>query len=423
MLRPQNFIALLALVAAVVACSESTEVQLTEESLADDYVVPPQEIDVQEIQQPLTGTQTIYVNFDGVTVDDCPEVNYCADAQGNRSTIIGRFFDQDSITWQPYTNMAGRQLILDELAQAFVHYDVEFTTQRPTSGHYTMLVIAANDEFSTLGVAPLDCGNRFPSSIVFVYRGNEFPPETIANAAVHELGHSFGLAHVQDVSDYMYYLTNDAVKAFTRSTYDAENAADRCFEGDVQDAPQMLLDVLGPRPFDGHFSDTDGSVHAEAIDAIFEAGITAGCDSELLPKFCPNDHITRAQLAAFLSRALELPPASQSYFSDTQGAWYEDYANRLAEAGITTGCDDGLYCGGDDVTRAQMALFLSRALELPPASQSYFTDTAGSYYEDAADRLAEAGITMGCGDGLYCGQDRVTRGQMASFLARGLGLI
>ncbi len=397
--------------------------QLTEASLESDYLVPPEDIDTAERQQALTESQVVFVEFDGVTVSNCPETTYCNDAQGNRSSIIESFFEQDTISWRPYQNGAGRQLIMDELEQAFDPYDVIFTTERPSSGHYTMLVIASNSEFSGLGVAPLDCGNAFPSSIAFVYRADEFSPQTLANAAVHELGHSFGLTHVEHTHDYMYFQADDGNNQFTESLYDVSNAPNRCYDGDTQDAPQVLLDVLGPTPFDGYFSDTDGSVHEEAIDAIYEEGITGGCTSDLLPEFCPSENVTRAQMAAFLSRALDLPPASKSYFSDTKGAWFEEYADQLAEAEITMGCDDGLYCGGDDVTRAQMALFLTRAFDLPPATQSYFTDTAGAFYEDAADRLAEAGITMGCGNNEYCGAESVTRGQMASFLARALGLV
>lgn len=405
----------------IAGCLDQPE--LTESSLEGDYVVPPEDIPVAERQQALTDTQVVFVEFDGVTVKDCPETTYCNDAIGNRSSIIESFFGQDSITWSAYENTAGQQIIMDELEEAFEPYDIVFTTERPASGPYTMLVIASNSEFSGLGVAPLDCDNKFPSSITFVYRGAEFAPETIANAAVHELGHSFGLSHVEHTHDYMYFQTNDASKEFTNAPYDIPNAPHRCAESDVQEAPEMLLEVLGPTPFDGHFVDDDGSVHEEAIDALYEEGITGGCASDLLPKFCPGDDVTRAQMAAFLSRALDLPPATQSYFEDTEGAWFEDYADRLAEAEITLGCDDGLYCGNDDVTRAQMALFLKRGFELPPATQSYFSDTAGTHYEDAANRLAEAGITMGCDDGKYCGSDTVTRGQMASFLARALGLI
>lgn len=391
--------------------------------LTDDYVIPPDDAEVAERQQPLDDTQVIYVNFDGVTVADCPDETYCSDAPNNRSSIIDSFFGEESIAWEPYNHPSGRQVVMDELHDAFAPYDVQFTTDRPSSGPYTMLVVASNSEFDGLGVAPLDCDNRWATNIAFVYRADEFAPSQIANAAVHELGHSFGLAHVVHEHDYMYHLADDQQNQFTSSDYDIENAADQCTDGAVQDAPQMLLDNLGPSPFDGHFADDDGSVHEPAIDALYEEGITDGCNEGVRPKFCPDDLVTRGQMAAFLTRALDLPAATQNYFNDTDGAWFEDYANRMAEAEITEGCEAGKYCGNDDITRGQMAVFLARGFDLGSASQSYFDDTDGAYYEDAADRLAEAEITHGCSDRTYCGQDPVTRGQMASFLARALGLI
>ena len=69
-----------------------------------------------------------------------------------------------------------------------------------------------------------------------------------------------------------------------------------------------------------------------------------------------------------------------------------------------------------------MASFLARALNLPATPTDYFTDDEGSSYENDIDRVREAGITTGCGAGLYCPASNVTRAQMASFLVRALGL-
>lgn len=51
-----------------------------------------------------------------------------------------------------------------------------------------------------------------------------------------------------------------------------------------------------------------------------------------------------------------------------------------------------------------------------------FTDDDGSIFEDHIDKLATAGVTKGCAPGLFCPDDFVTRGQMAAFLTRALGL-
>ena len=43
-----------------------------------------------------------------------------------------------------------------------------------------------------------------------------------------------------------------------------------------------------------------------------------------------------------------------------------------------------------------MAAFLSRALNLTEAADDLFTDDDSSIFEDEIDRLAAAGITLGC---------------------------
>jgi hypothetical protein len=68
-----------------------------------------------------------------------------------------------------------------------------------------------------------------------------------------------------------------------------------------------------------------------------------------------------------------------------------------------------------------MAAFLARALSLPPAGRDHFADDDGSTFEGDINRLAEAGITTGCGDGRFCPDRPVDRGQMAAFLRRAIG--
>ena len=166
------------------------------------------------------------------------------------------------------------------------------------------------------------------------------------------------------------------------------------------------------------FTDDDGTTFESEIEWLSWVGITNGCEPR---QFCPDENVTRGQMAAFLNRALDLPAASADYFTDDAGSTFEDDINRLAEAEITLGCEPGLFCPNDPISRGQMAAFLNRALDLPVASADYFTDDAGSTFEDDINRLAEAEITLGCEPGLFCPDGFVTRGQMAAFLHRALG--
>ncbi len=174
--------------------------------------------------------------------------------------------------------------------------------------------------------------------------------------------------------------------------------------------------------FSGTFSDDDGSIHEPNIEAIAAQGITQGCGGD---QFCPFEPVTRAQMASFLARALDLPPTATDYFTDDAGSIHEISINQVAEAGITFGCATDQFCPGNSVTRAQMASFLVRALpDLDPATAEYFSDDDGLVHEPNIDKIRENEITFGCDvtGTLFCPADAVTRAQMASFLARALGL-
>jgi hypothetical protein len=168
---------------------------------------------------------------------------------------------------------------------------------------------------------------------------------------------------------------------------------------------------------EGTFWDDDGSIFQDDIETLVAAGITSGCAEG---RFCPGDAVTRGQMAAFLVRTLDLPEAASAGFTDTAGSTFADDIDRIAAERITTGCGDDRFCPHASVTRGQMAAFLVRALSLPEAASAGFSDTAGSTFADDIDRLAAAGITSGCGGGAFCPDAVVTRGQMAAFLVRAL---
>ena len=107
-----------------------------------------------------------------------------------------------------------------------------------------------------------------------------------------------------------------------------------------------------------NITDDNGLTHEASINAIAEAGITGGCAPHL---FCRNDPVSRAQMAAFLVRALDVPPATKDWFSDDDGSTLEASINAMAEAGLTGGCGTGVFCPDQPVTREQMAAFLVRA--------------------------------------------------------------
>ncbi|MBW3620226.1 MAG: DUF3152 domain-containing protein [Actinobacteria bacterium] len=185
----------------------------------------------------------------------------------------------------------------------------------------------------------------------------------------------------------------------------------------------LLLAGTAPAQAHGRFWDDDGDLHESNIEAVAEDGITAGCN-ELGDRFCPDVDVTRAQMARFLQRALDLPPAEEDHFADDDGTAHEDAINAVAAAEITRGCAADRFCPHEEVSRAQMASFIARAIDLPPSDSDHFTDDDGSQHEANIDALADEDITAGCDPDAarFCPGRAVHRDAMASLLARSLGL-
>ncbi len=99
------------------------------------------------------------------------------------------------------------------------------------------------------------------------------------------------------------------------------------------------------------------------------------------------------------------------------------FIENIFHNGITSGCGAGVYCPTDPVTRAQMAAFLLKAKHgagyVPPACSGIFVDVpCPSQFADWIEQLAAEGITAGCGGTNYCPTDPVTRAQMSAFLLK-----
>ncbi len=113
-----------------------------------------------------------------------------------------------------------------------------------------------------------------------------------------------------------------------------------------------------------HFDDDDEAVHEDAINRLAAAGISQGCAED---EYCIGDTLRRGQMASLLARAADLPATSDSYFRDIRGV-HADAINRLAAAGITAGCTSraARFCPDQHVRRGELAVFVARALNLMP---------------------------------------------------------
>ena len=142
------------------------------------------------------------------------------------------------------------------------------------------------------------------------------------------------------------------------------------------------------------FEDDDGTVHEPALDALADRGVLAGteCGDD---RVCPGAEIERWVMAVWLVRALgESPSAASTRFADVDpDAWWAPYVERLAGIRVTQGCATGpaRYCPDAPVTRGQMATFLARALKLVPLAEAA-----------APARLATRYTAVGAGEFHVC---------------------
>lgn len=125
-----------------------------------------------------------------------------------------------------------------------------------------------------------------------------------------------------------------------------------------------------PTPATQRFNDVlSSNQFYNFIDRLAELQITLGCSTNP-PQYCPTDPVEREQMAAFILRGLgefNPPlPATQRFNDVPPGSLFYNFIDRMAELQITLGCSTTppLYCPNDSVTRAQMAAFLVRAFDL-----------------------------------------------------------
>ncbi len=180
------------------------------------------------------------------------------------------------------------------------------------------------------------------------------------------------------------------------------------------------------------FNDVPATYWAyQQIEALANRGITRGCGNG---NYCPETSITRGQMAVFILAGAHgpsyvPPPATGTVFGDVNTATFAaSWIEQFKAEGYTIGCGNGNYCPDDPVTRGQMAVFLLRlrhgtGYTPPPATGLVFTDiSTTTAFAPWIEQLGREGITTGCGGGAYCPEDPVTRAQMAVFLTRTLDL-
>jgi serine protease len=171
------------------------------------------------------------------------------------------------------------------------------------------------------------------------------------------------------------------------------------------------------------------------IERLYKAGITGGCSTtpaQYCPEGTVTRAQMAVFLLRGIHTSAYTPPAigATSGFNDVPiSYWSGAWIKQLAAEGITTGCGGGNFCPENPVTRAQMAVFLLRSKHgtsyVPPGvgAGTGFGDVPPDYWAATwIKQLVTEGITTGCGSSNYCPENPVTRAQMAVFLVRTFNL-
>ena len=131
------------------------------------------------------------------------------------------------------------------------------------------------------------------------------------------------------------------------------------------------------------------------------------------------DHVTGlcTEIGDQMNSSSSMSDPCQSYVQDVSGLAYmvDNAGDRMVLQVVTT--------AGDDTTSlAGMRVGYKLQVSPPPATAD-FADVPPSHpFFQYIEALVKSGITAGCGGGNYCPDVPLTRGQMAVFLAKALGL-
>jgi hypothetical protein len=196
--------------------------------------------------------------------------------------------------------------------------------------------------------------------------------------------------------------------------------------------PPRSLDAACPpgRVPSAPFVDIAGNVHEAAITCMAWWRVTTGTSAAT---YSPNRHVRRDQMASFLARMLYVsgvpfPTDAPDAFPDDGDSVHEPFVDAMAALGVIGGRADGTYGPSGIVTRGQMATFLARAMPLATRTTlanttDYFADDSGHTHELGINQITEALVSGGTADGGYAPGGLVRRDQMASFLARVLAAV
>ncbi len=141
--------------------------------------------------------------------------------------------------------------------------------------------------------------------------------------------------------------------------------------------------------------------------------------------FYPDRHITRAEFVKLIINAFKFSTdaAECTYKDVSSDSWYYTYIAAAEKAGIVTGTEDGTFCPDNEISRQDMAVMLYRVLEIKLISLSAIKepqfpdkDTVSVYAQKAVEALGAAGVINGADGGRLNPFSSATRAQAAKMI-------
>ncbi len=229
-------------------------------------VVPPPCVgpdclqDSEPVAPQAVGLRRVFLNFEGVTLTSTTSTQV-DDATSNRTWMINTVVNPGStLTIPPFnpnelgslSGATSRQQIIDytvdKMREYHTPYNIEFTTTRPTSGTYHMVVFGGTCGGvvgdNCAGIAPLDCADLSPSNIVFAFPSG-LRAVDLATTATQEMAHAFGLTHTLDSTDFMYPSIQDSLPTHYGAGAVPGQDQGGCGVGNFQDSHAKLLSIVG----------------------------------------------------------------------------------------------------------------------------------------------------------------------------------
>ena len=197
----------------------------------------------------------------------------------------------------------------------------------------------------------------------------------------------------------------------------------------------IALPGTAEEPVTGRFVDDDGVPGEVYIERLADLGAIQGCDPPENTRSCPEKDLTRAEAFKILVVAgqsygalPDFPPTLPDVFVDDDTLWdgaASRLANFLADQGIVDGCnppENTRVCPDDSLSRAQIAKMAAGTfgLSVPAGYAAPWTDTGGTWYEQAARIAAYHGL-WDTSDGRFRGSEEVTRAEFARVVVRAGG--